>query len=77
LVEGDDKWARLLVECKTTEAKSIRVEARWLKKIAEEAVVMGCEPALSIEIQKSEEGVPRDWVMIPAELLSYLLGKEK
>lgn len=66
----------LLVECKTTEARSIRVEAKWLEKITREALEAGKEPALSIEIQQVKPGTPRDWTMVPTEVLNNLLDKK-
>lgn len=73
----EDVWAELLVECKTTEARSIRVEAKWLEKITREALAQGKEPALNIEIQKMDLMTPRDWTMVPTELLVELLRRVK
>lgn len=73
---GDVKARELLVECKTTEARSIRVEAKWLEKITREALEAGKEPALNIEIQKVKPGTPRDWTMVPTEMLNDLMDRK-
>ena len=70
--EGLD--TELLVECKETQKRSMRIEGKWLERINREALEAGKEPALSIEIGGMNQTTPKDWTMIPTELLRRLLG---
>ena len=73
--KGDVKTADLLVENKTTEAASIRVEGKWLAKITGEARNAGRTPALEIEIRGIDDPLTeKQWVMIPASEFARLVG---
>jgi hypothetical protein len=73
-VEVGDKF---LVEAKRTDAASIRVTAAWLRKITREAMAVGADPALAIEMDVGNDGlVERDWVLIPRSVFSRLKDDE-
>jgi len=70
-----------LVECKRTEDQSLRVQARWLNKIATEAGV-DREPALAIQFepevlrrlaQPGQLVAEADWVAVPRSVFKRLL----
>lgn len=66
-----------LIEAKKTEKASISVKWAWLKKITHEALAVGKEPALTIEIQGGEDdpNVDRDWILIPVRIVEKLEGE--
>lgn len=70
---GDVDVPELLIECKRTDKKSIRIEIEYLRKITEEASGTGKVPALSIEIGDPPRFVSRDWVLVPSGFLKDLL----
>ncbi len=48
--KGDVDFEDVLFECKRTDKKSMSVKGAWLKKIFEEAVDVGKEAGLELEI---------------------------
>lgn len=71
---GDVKSNDFLVECKLTEAGSLRVQSAWLAKITRQALAAGKMPALAIEIQGGDEDplLERDWVCVPMSCFKKL-----
>lgn len=63
-----------LAECKQTDKASISVKWSWLKKISNEALAIGKEPILTIEIKggDSDPNVDRDWCLIPLRLIEKM-----
>jgi hypothetical protein len=75
--KGDVKQEKFLIECKMTQAGSIRVTGKWLSKISREAVAAGRKPALSIEIQGHDDPMmERDWVMVPKSVFKMLIDSQ-
>jgi Holliday junction resolvase len=78
--KGDVKSVELLTECKHTEKESIRITRKWLEKVSQEADFYGKVPALAIEFSDKRtfdhlpEKMTRDWVMVPAQFLTDLIG---
>jgi hypothetical protein len=72
--KGDVKTDDLLVENKTTEKASIRVEGKWLAKISGEARNAGRIPAVEIEIRGIDDPLcEKQWVMVPASEFAKLV----
>lgn len=72
--KGDAKTKLNLIELKRTAKKSIRVERRWLEKIAIEAYAEGKVPAFGFSFDEYDNStlVPKDWIAVPAEFLREL-----
>lgn len=76
--KGDVEASQFLVECKTTNAASLRITRLWLNKIAREANGVQKWPALAIEI-KGGDADPigeKDWICIPLRVFNKLLERE-
>jgi len=75
--KGDVSEDDFLIECKLTEAGSLRVTQKWLEKITAEAEAQDKMPALAIEIQGGERRLAeRDWIAIPRSVFTRLLDKD-
>jgi hypothetical protein len=48
--KGDVSFETVLVEAKRTDKKSLSVQESWLSKIFEEAVAVGKDPGIELEI---------------------------
>ena len=70
---GDVKGLELLGECKRTDKQSISITMGYLEKIVKEAAFYNKLPAVAIEFQDTPRRVPKDWVMLPAGLVSEML----
>lgn len=63
----------LLVECKRTEGKSLRVATSWLDKITREARMKpGRSPALAMEFDQVRDAEAR-WVAVPESVMKRML----
>lgn len=62
-IQGDED----LGELKTTEKTDTRIQLKWLRKIAYEALTQGKQPMIEFEFTRLEPPCPKKWVMIPAE----------
>jgi hypothetical protein len=75
--KGDVKTTDLLLENKTTQAGSIRIEGKWLTKITKEARNEGRVPAVEIEIRGIEDPLTeQQWVLVPASEFARLIEGE-
>lgn len=70
--KGDGVTRLQLIEAKRTAAKSIRIERKWLEKIAIEAMAVGRTPGFTFEFDAMDTMCPKDWVCVPAEFLREL-----
>jgi len=68
--KGDVKTPKFLIECKTTDAASYRLDKATIQKIQIEAAMAGKEPVLRIDIQGLELAV------IPVYLFKNLTTKD-
>ena len=75
--KGDVKTDPILIECKTTNKKSIRVEKNWLVKISREASAQQRDPVLVASFPEMPSDVDRDWGIMPMRLLTALIAKAK
>lgn len=69
---GDLRGDEDLGELKTTEKTDTRIQLRWLRKIAYEALTQGKQPMIEFEFTKLTPPCPKKWVMIPAEYFDDL-----
>jgi hypothetical protein len=70
------KHADLLMECKTTDHASYRLEFSTLAKITKEALGEGKDPAIEIEIMGGQDPVcERRWVAVPSSVFKKLIGE--
>lgn len=68
---------RFLVECKQTKHASLSVKSEWLSKISREAMAVGLEPALSVEIKGGKDWqTEAHWVMIPMSVFQRLFNAD-
>lgn len=77
VARGDVTTEPLLVEAKSTSAKSMSVTMRWLEKIYREASAEEKTPGLAISFERRSEwpGFPQDWTAVPTEWLRAVLEK--
>jgi len=74
--KGDVEALVHLLECKTTGKKSIRIEQKWLAKIAREARMKHKDAGLVASFPDMPSDVEQDWVMIPLHVFKRLAGDE-
>ena len=67
-IQGDED----LGELKTTQKTDTRIQLKWLRKIAYEALTQGKKPMIEFEFTKLEPPCPRKWVMVPADYFDDL-----
>lgn len=72
--KGDVKTTELLIEAKRTDKDSLSVKKEWLEKITREAIAYNKVPALSIEFDKTERFVSKDWIAVPVAFLNELIS---
>lgn len=77
--KGDVRNPDFLVECKTTEKKSIRLEREWLEKIDQEALVKQKCPLVHLQFEKTSKKTEKRWVLMPESewLKLWAAAKEK
>jgi hypothetical protein len=70
---GDARWDEydILLECKRTDKKSIRITSSMLDKITKEALANGMLPALAFEVQT--DFASKDWIALPAKSMERLV----
>lgn len=64
-----------LGELKTTEKTDTRIQLKWLRKIAFEALTQGKQPYIEFEFTKLEPPCPQKWVMVPADFFNDLMKR--
>jgi hypothetical protein len=64
-----------LGENKTTKKTDTRIQLKWLRKIAYEALTQGKQPIVEMRFEKLTPPCPKEWVMIPAEFYYELLER--
>jgi len=69
---GDLAGDEDLAELKTTQKTDMRIQLKWLRKIAYEALSMGKQPLIEFEFVKLTAPCPQKWVMVPAEYFDDL-----
>jgi hypothetical protein len=74
--KGDVETRIHLLECKTTGKKSLRVEQKWLAKIARESRMKLRDPGLVVSFPDMPSDVEQDWVMLPLNVFRRLVGDE-
>ena len=70
---GDVSGAKDLGELKTTKKTDTRIQLKWLRKIAYEALTQGKQPMIELRFELLEPPCPKEWVMIPAEFYNKLM----
>ena len=80
----DGVKGRWLIEIKSTQKRSIRIESEWLEKLFDNAIFQRKLPALIVSIEGGYVVQGREWVMIPRQTFDKLglweikkPGKEK
>ena len=77
-IKGDVNARLHLLECKTTGKKSLRVEQKWLTKIAREAATKMKMPGLVFSFPDMASDVDQDWIAVSMrDFLSILAASEK
>jgi len=74
-IKGDVSGKLHLIECKTTGKKSIRIEQRWLTKIAREAAMKHKMPGLVFSFPDIASDVDQDWIAVPMRDFVNLLAR--
>ena len=75
--KGDSRFdgASLLMECKTTAAASFRVSEVVMAKITRQALAVGKDPAIEIEIRGVTDPLcSKKWVVLPRDVFARLIG---
>lgn len=74
---GDIKGPRWLRENKASKdgASGMFVKGEWLRKIVEQALPRGLNPAIELRFDGQVAPVPTDWVMIPSIEFESLLER--
>lgn len=73
--KGDGSHSFFMFECKETVKASIRVAAVDVKKLVDEAAVVGKAPALVMSAYGLPDPIPKDWVAVPASVFRFLLER--
>jgi len=76
-IKGDVEARIHLLECKTTGKKSLRIEQKWLAKIAREARMKGKDAGLVMSFPQMPSDVEQDWVMIPLVAFKQMVDGEE
>lgn len=69
---GDIRGDEDLGELKTTKKTDTRIQLRWLRKIAYEALTQGKQPMIEFEFERLTPPCPKKWVMVPADYFDDL-----
>lgn len=69
---GDIRGDEDLGELKTTKKTDTRIQLKWLRKIAFEALTQGKQPMIEFEFDRLTPPCPKKWVMIPADYFDDL-----
>ena len=64
-----------LSENKTTKKTDTRIQLKWLRKIAYEALTQGKQPIVEMRFEKLTPPCPKEWVLIPADFYQDLLER--
>jgi hypothetical protein len=75
--KGDLRDQVTMVEVKSTQADTMRLEYGWLRKVADEALYANRSPALSVQFVTGD-GRPRAdgaWVLVPEGVYRKLTGR--
>jgi len=72
---GDVSGIGDLGELKTTKKTDTRIQLKWLKKIAYEALTQGKQPYLEFRFESLQPPCPKEWVMIPADFFNDLIER--
>lgn len=73
-----DVWAgNLMVECKSTDKRSISLKLDWLEKLVREAFQKGREAVLLLRWDANTTLPPGDWAVIPFARLAALYEAEE
>jgi len=76
-IKGDVNSRLHLIECKTTGKKSLRIEQKWLTKIAREASMKMKMPGLVFSFTDMASDVDQDWIAVSMrDFLSLLAESE-
>lgn len=70
---GDVSSAKLHLEHKRTEAKSLIVQLEWLEKVSAAARRCAKDPGLVITFERKLKP-PEDWVLLPMRLVQSVFG---
>lgn len=71
--KGDAKSKNYLLECKSTDKKSIALKTEWLRKISGEATAKNKIPLMFLTFE--DLGPERDWVMMPKTLFEEVFSE--
>jgi len=64
-----------LSENKTTGKTDTRIQLKWLRKIAFEALTQGKQPVVEMRFERLTPPCPKEWVMITADFYNELLKR--
>jgi len=67
-VQGDED----LSELKTTRKTDTRIQLKWLRKVAYEAMCLGKVPLVELQYDKLTPPCPKEWVLVPADYFNKL-----
>lgn len=73
--KGDGSHPLFVFECKETKHRSIRVAAADVQILVDNASVVGKAPALVMSAYGLPDGIPKDWVAVPAETFRWMLER--
>ncbi|MGD9727899.1 MAG: hypothetical protein AB7L09_01290 [Nitrospira sp.] len=74
---GDIRGDEDLGELKTTKKTDTRIQLKWLRKIAYEALTQGKQPIVEMRFELLTPPCPKEWVMIPADFYNELLERAR
>jgi len=72
--KGDGQTKQFMFECKETETDKLTLGVKVFSKLCREAAAIGKDPALILSLYGFPDPIPKDWVVIPAEVFSYLVA---
>lgn len=71
--KGDGTHPIFMFECKETKHASIRIAGKDIRKLVQEAALVGKFPALVVSAYRLSEPLPKDWVAVPGEAFKWIL----
>lgn len=73
---GDVRTSWLLISCKETEQRTLKLNLSDIEQIDAYATVEGLTPAMAFNLQSARPGVENDWVLLPLRVVLSLITQK-
>lgn len=72
--KGDGNSEEFKYECKETKKRNLTIKGDDIEKIVKEAAMDDKYPAMVLSIYGLKDNIPKDWVVVPAEVWKGMIG---